>query len=228
MLLAIIDFAELHPSGLNANMPGALSKFSHNIRGRTWSQKWPETPQSQQRFVAKISNFNDLSLIYSCMLPFRIAVVVFHSMIWSVMNGRLHHRLDFESNDNKSQWINNLILSFLDRPSPICVKCNCQLHSGEPELSWSGHTKSNTCHLGRLCTQKEGGYYAAWLSRRDGWTARHDLGLFFSEEELSVYIESTCNMCQWLNLRLLWAKVAFTFRICLHYGLLSSGSKTAQ
>lgn len=64
------------------------------------------------------------------------------------------NQLDFESNDNKSQRINNLILSFLDRPSPICVKCNCQLHSGEPELSWSGHIKANTCHLGRLCTQK--------------------------------------------------------------------------
>ncbi len=87
-----------------------------------------------------------------------------------------------------------------------------QLHSGEPELSWSGHTKSNTCHLGRLCTQKEGGYYAAWLSQRDGRTARHDLGLFFSEEELSVSIESTCNMCQWLNLRFLWAEVGLYFQ----------------
>jgi len=40
MLLAIIDFAELHPSGLNANMTGVLSEFKHNMRGRTWSQEW--------------------------------------------------------------------------------------------------------------------------------------------------------------------------------------------
>lgn len=227
MLLAIIDFAELHPSELNANMSGALSKFGQNIHGRTWSQVAWNSLKSTELCGENIS-IDDLSLVYWCMSPFWSRQVAFRSMIWSLMKGRLHHRLDFERNDNKSRRIDNLIRSFWDRPSPICVKCNCQLHSGEPELSWSGHIKSNTCHLGRLGTQKEGGYYAAWLSQRDGRTARHDLGLFFSEEELSVSIESTCNMCQWLNLRFLWAEVAFAFRICLRRGLLSSGSKTAQ
>lgn len=114
--------------------------------------------------------------------------VLFHCMKWLLINGRLRNRLDFESNDNKSQRINNLILSFLDRPSSICVKWNCQLHSGEPELSWSGHIKSNTCHLGRLCTQKRKVIMQHDLSQRDRRTLRHEPGLFFLRgRTVSVY-----------------------------------------
>lgn len=50
----------------------------------------------------------------------------------------------------------------------------------------------------------------------------------FSEEDLSMSIESTCNMCQTVNLKFFHCEVPFTFRMCLHCGLLLSGRRSAQ